>query len=70
MSEPQPGGDKGWQKLGDITAMIVDRLDPVIFSVPLQGSLAAALRCEAEKSGNLPETIIAEAVRAYMGDAA
>jgi hypothetical protein len=59
-----------WQKLGDITAGIVDRLKPETFSVPLQGSLADAVRRQARKSGNKPETIIAEAVRAYMGDAA
>jgi hypothetical protein len=59
-----------WQKLGDITAKIVDKLKPVTFSVPLQGPLAAALKEEATKTGNKPETIIAEAVRVYMGDAA
>lgn len=63
-------GQGCWQKLGDITARIVDDLKPVTFSVPLQGTLAAALKEEAAKSGNKPETIIAEAVRAYMGDAA
>ena len=59
-----------WQKLGDITARIVDELEPETFSVPLHGPLAAALRAEARKTGNKPETIIAEAVRSYMGDAA
>lgn len=64
-----------WQSLGDITARIVhqitpDRLTPVGFSVLLQGSLAAAVKQEATKAGKKPETIIAEAVRAYMGDAA
>jgi hypothetical protein len=59
-----------WQKLGDITASLVERLKPVTFSVPLQGSLAAALKEEATKAGSRPEVIIAEAVRAYMGDAA
>lgn len=59
-----------WQKLGDITVRIVDKLALVTFVVPLQGSLAAALEQEASKTGNKPETIIAEAVRAYMGDAA
>jgi hypothetical protein len=56
--------------LADITARITDRLEPVTFEVALQGSLAVALMAEATKSGNRPETIIAEAVRAYMGDAA
>jgi hypothetical protein len=59
-----------WQKLGDVTARITDRLQPVTFSVPLQGTLAVALFAEAMKSHKRPETIIAEAVRAYMGDAA
>ena len=58
-----------WQKLGDVTAKITDRLQPVTFSVPLQGTLAVALIVEATKSGNKPEVIIAEALRAYMGDA-
>jgi hypothetical protein len=59
-----------WQSIGSVAARIVDRLKPETFSVPLQGPLAGAVRREAEKSGNKPETIIAEAVRAYMGDAA
>lgn len=59
-----------WQSLGCITARIVERLEPETFSVPLQGTLADAVRREAAKSGNKPETIIAEAVRHYMGDAA
>jgi hypothetical protein len=57
-----------WQKLGDITARITDRLAPVTFTVPLQGSLAVTLFAHAMKSGNKPETIISEAVRAYMGE--
>jgi len=59
-----------WQKLGDVVARVTDRLAPVTFTVPLQGSLAVSLMAEAMKTGNKPETIIAEAVRAYMGDAA
>lgn len=59
-----------WQPLGIITQRIVDKLAPVTFVVPLQGSLAVTLVAEAMKTGNKPETIIAEAVRAYMGDAA
>lgn len=58
-----------WQKLGDITARIADRLQPVHFEVVIQGSLAVALMAEATKTGNKPETIIQEAVRAYMGGA-
>lgn len=59
-----------WQKLGDITARITDRLAPVVFNVELSGPLAVALYAEAMKAGNKPETIIAEAVRSYLGDAA
>lgn len=60
-----------WQKLGDITARIVsDKLTPVGFSVLLQGPLAAAVKKEAARGGVQPETVIAEAVRAYLGDAA
>jgi hypothetical protein len=36
----------------------------------LHHSLAKAVRLEAAKSGNKPETLIAEAVRFYLGDAA
>jgi hypothetical protein len=59
-----------WEGLGNITARIVDQLKPVTFQVPLQGPLAAALKEEAAKVGSKPETLIAEAVRAWMGDAA
>jgi len=59
-----------WQSLGAATARIVDKLKPVTFAVDLNGPLADAVRLEAAKSGNKPETIIAEAVRFYMGDAA
>lgn len=59
-----------WHKLGDITARIADKLAPVPFEVTLHGTLADALKKHAAKSGNAPETIIAEAVRAYFGDAA
>jgi hypothetical protein len=59
-----------WQSLGSITARIVDRLKPETFSVPLQPTLAEALRREAGRSDISPETLIAEAVRYYLGDAA
>lgn len=60
-----------WQSIGDVASRIVERLRPTeTFSVPLQGTLADAVRLEAAKSGNKPETIIAEAVRFYVGDAA
>lgn len=58
-----------WQKLDAITARVLDVLSPVTFHVPLHGPLAAAVKEEATKAGKKPETIIAEAVRAYMGDA-
>lgn len=69
MREPQAEHDT-WQKLSDVNARVISRFAPVPFSVELQASLAAALRLEAAKSGNAPETIIAEAVRFYLGDAA
>lgn len=59
-----------WQSLGNITARIVDRLKPVTFTVPLQPTLAEALQREAGRSDISPETLIAEAVRYYLGDAA
>ena len=59
-----------WQSLGSITARIVDRLKPETFSVTLQGPLASAVVKEAIRHNIKPETIIAEAVRSYMGDAA
>jgi hypothetical protein len=40
---------------------------PVIYRVPLLGELAKALECYATKQHVNPETIIAEAVRAYLG---
>ena len=59
-----------WQKLGDVVERVTGHLAPVVFTVPLQGPLAVALMAEAMKAGNKPETIIAEAVRSYLGDAA
>jgi hypothetical protein len=60
-----------WQSLGSITNRIVENLRPTeTFSVPMQGTLADALRREASRAGNKPETLIAEAVRLYLGDAA
>lgn len=59
-----------FRSLGDITSALLDKIAPVPFEVKLQRSLADAVRLEAAKSGNKPETIIAEAVRFYMGDAA
>jgi hypothetical protein len=59
-----------WKRLDEITKRITGRLAPVIFIVPIDGPLAVALYDHAGKTGNKAETIIAEAVRAYMGDAA
>ena len=59
-----------FQSIGDVTTRLVDKLKPVSFEVEMQGSLAAALRRYAAMAGKKPETIIAEAVRSYMGDAA
>ena len=58
-----------WQKLGDITKRIEGRFAPVVFTVHIDGPLAVALMAEAMKSGNRIDTLINEAVRAYMGDA-
>lgn len=58
-----------FEKLSDITRRITGRLAPVIFTVPIDGHVAVALFVESAKSGNRAETIIAEAVRAYLGDA-
>jgi hypothetical protein len=57
------------KKLKDILER-VDHLAPVVFMVPVQGSLAVHLYSYAMESGVLPETIISEALRAYLGDAA
>lgn len=59
-----------WQKLGDITAKITHKLSPVCLSIVLPADLAAAVKQEAARTGHLPDTIIAEAVRSYVGDAA
>jgi hypothetical protein len=55
-----------WRTLGDFTQRITERW---VFVVPLSGELADAVRSEARKGGNRPETVIAEAVRAYLGGA-
>lgn len=61
---------ENWTPIGQIAARIVDRLHPQTFSVPLHHSLAEALRREAGRADISPETLIAEAVRYYLGDAA
>lgn len=44
-------------------------LAPVTVIVPLQGTLAVALFSYAMGNNVKPETIMAEALRAYLGDA-
>lgn len=59
-----------WKALGEITARITGRIAPVTYEVPLDGALAVRVCAYAIEEGVKPETIIAEAVRAYVGDAA
>lgn len=59
-----------FERLGDITRRIANRLAPVTYEVPLSGPLAVRVCAYALKEGVKPETFIAEAVRAYVGDAA
>lgn len=47
----------------------VEHLAPVTFIVPVQGSLAVHLFSYAMQNKVKPETIVAEALRAYLGDA-
>jgi hypothetical protein len=58
-----------WQKLSDIVERVTDRLAPVVINVELAGTVAVALYAEAMRSGIKPETLAAEAVRSYLGDA-
>lgn len=46
----------------------VDHLAPVTFIVPLNGPLAVHLMAYAQAEGLKPETIIAEALRAHLGE--
>jgi hypothetical protein len=59
-----------WQQLGSIANRVVERLDPKTFIVPIRGDLAARLEAYASTQKVKPETVIAEALSAYMGDAA
>jgi hypothetical protein len=59
-----------WQSLGSITDRLLKKIEPEKFAVTMPADLTAALRREASKTGNAPETLITEAVRAYFGDAA
>ena len=56
-------------KLREVLAKIENKLAPVTFILPLQGSLAVAVYAEAMRTNINAETLIAEAVRAYLGDA-
>jgi hypothetical protein len=47
----------------------IPRLAPVMYIVNVQGTLAVALERYAMDQGVNAETIIAEALRSYMGDA-
>lgn len=58
-----------WQKLGEVTERITNRLGPVTFTVELDGPVAVALFAHAMKTHTKPEVIIAESARAYLGDA-
>lgn len=59
-----------FQRLDEITRRITDRLAPVHYMVKVSGPVAVRLEAYAQEQGNNAETIIAEAVRAYVGDAA
>lgn len=61
---------ENWQHLGEVTRRVTNHLAPVSYIVPLQGALAVELSAYAIREGQKPETIIAEAVRSYLGDAA
>jgi hypothetical protein len=62
--------EDNWRPIGGVMRHMLDRLAPVTYAVPLQPSLANALDKYAAKEGKKPETIIAEATRSYLGDAA
>lgn len=57
-----------WQTLGAVSARLVDKLKPVAFTVELSPSLSNVLARYAAKHKTKPETIIAEATRAYFED--
>lgn len=59
-----------FERLGEVTRRITNRLAPVVYDVPISGPLAARLDAYAEEQKAKPETIIAEALRSYLGDAA
>jgi hypothetical protein len=45
-----------------------DRFAPVLFTVPLPASVARALLNYAAAEGAQPETVLREALRAYLGE--
>lgn len=59
-----------WKSLGCVTAQLLEKLKPVTYEVPLDPALSSLLTRHAAEWGKKPETIIAEATRAYLGDAA
>jgi hypothetical protein len=59
-----------WQKLGDVAQDVVRRVDPKVFIVTVRSDIAVKVEAYAASQHVKPETIIAEAVAAYMGDAA
>ena len=59
---------KHWPKLGEITERITNRLAPVQFIVDIDGPLAVALVRHAMDTECEAETVIREAVRAYLGE--
>ena len=65
MKDSLPGHDP---RLKEVLGR-VSHLAPVTFIVPIHGALAVHLCRYAMDSDVNPETIIAEAVRVYMGDA-
>lgn len=56
-----------WQQIGDVARRVVNGLAPVTYIVPLHGELAVKLERYAADEGYNAETIIAEAVRSYIG---
>ena len=62
--------DENWKKLGDVVSDIVDELGPATMFVNLPRPLIVALFDHAAATNHRPETIIQEAVRVYLGDAA
>lgn len=57
-----------WKPLGEVAKTIVQKIgEPTWFEVPLAPELTDALTAYSKRVGQKPETIIAEATRAYLG---